>query len=96
MRCSPRTPARKLRLPGPYDHFKTSKPLFKSKKKAWNNPSEWVIFKRIYEDNISGKLPKTKIMRKSAQLDATPTLAPNVFLRHRPILGEALGGGLLG
>ena len=75
MRCSPRTPARKLRLPGPYDHFKTSKPLFKSKKKVWNNPSEWVIFKRIYEDNISGKLPKTKIVRKSAQLDATPTLA---------------------
>ena len=56
-------------------NFKASKPSFKSKKKVWNNPSEWVIFKRIYEDNISGKLPKTKIMRKSAQLDATPTLA---------------------
>ena len=30
-------------------NFKTSKPSFKSKKKVWNNPSEWVIFENTQE-----------------------------------------------
>ena len=33
-------------------NFKTSKPSFKSKKKVWNNPSEWVIFENTQEPII--------------------------------------------
>lgn len=33
-------------------NFKTSKPSFKSKKKVWNDPSEWVIFENTQEPII--------------------------------------------
>lgn len=33
-------------------NFKTSKPSFKSKKKVWNDPSEWAIFEKTQEPII--------------------------------------------